>query len=122
MERLRKQLMNEYATKCNNPVHTVNDLTTPLKVCVCSSDEIVEDMVNEHLEKAILDGANLTFIRQLKNRLCDFAGDELVFDLDEYADLIFEKGQLWHYPDYYLSEMKIGRCHQFNLIITFCYI
>ena len=108
----RLELMKEYAMKENLIIHQATDLTEPLDVEVDEIDEIVEDLIIEHQEEAIRRGVQKDFIVKMEQRLCEFGGEGLAFDKDEYAELIYEEGQLWDGSDILFAEMPIGKCHQ----------
>lgn len=111
-------LRDKYAFIEGKPILNASQMLDDIDVVVYEADNTVEDLVEEHKEKSILYGTNPAFISELEYKLCSFGGDVLIYDLDEYAELILEEGQLWYGNDIFFEEMEMGKCHSNAVLVN----
>lgn len=108
----------EFAFIPNKPITTPNQLIKEKEIVVSEIDEIVEELIDEHLKKALSSGADIELCKSLESKLCSFDGEALCYCLDNYAKLILDEGQIWYGDVIYHEEMVMGQCHNNSIIFN----
>lgn len=112
-----KDLQNKYAFITNKPITDSSKMLDNICFDICEIDDIVMDTATEHMDKIKLANIDLTHHKSLEKKLRSFAGEIMIYDVDDYISNVLESGQLWYGEKVYCLEMKQNNCH--DNIITF---